>query len=983
MTIRPDGEYGTTVSDENGEFSLLFRNLADGDGFRIRAVRKVGYEVASDVLTRTHVYSSRVPMEIVMYNSADLQREKEELAARYTEKKMAEFQSQVKDLKRQLEKALISEKEYRSRYAALSEKVEQYQDLVERMSDVYVRTDYAHLDTLDVRINLLIEKGEFEQAEALIRSKGNPDERVDDFLAMEQSLQKAEQQLSALHEAVSTQRAHVEKDFKSLTTDCYNLYLASMERFDYQEADHVLRLLLRVDPDEPKYYANLGVLRARYQSLFAEALAILEQGIAHMESRFGTNDPGLATLYTGYGDVLDAVDRYSEALQNYEKAERVVLENPETFDKKSLAVVYVDISSTYTNMGLLAKAEETLGKAQALFENGKNVRLGDLCNVHNSLSIIYQRRGQFVQAFEQARTVMELCEQMPAGVDRQVTLAFAHARMASLYADMGKLEEALQYYEKALAIRQTIFGEYNTSVADTYNAMGNVYLEMSEAEKGAEMMEKALTIYRSLYGEDSAHVGYTLNNIGNTLRNEGLNKEAKDRYLQALQIITNVFGEVNPSVITTYINLAKVENLQLNFDAALAYMDKAWGIVEREYSDQLVDMVIPSLMTYGSIYSGMARRGYARPEKALEYYQKALALQMPMADASPIVTAALYSDIGEDYALAGEFDTGISYLQKALALFQKELGENTNKDASCYLMLGNAYALKGDNEAAIQAYLKVAEIDKQRYPEDNIRFYETYRSLSRVYSFLGKVDEELAYLKRAEEIMVLYPADYAAYHTDVYYRLGMVYNMLGNPEEALRSFEKAIYPASPYSDIYVQGAQIELGTLYFGFGRLDDSESILKACVPLSVSLYEKDPADNLFNYWSNLSNLGYVLSVVGKFDESETYLQKAYDLIAPYYEKDPASHIGSLGNTLVNLCFLYMANGNLQRLSEVAPKANEISKLLYELVPDAYQSYYVTTLKCMYLTSGDEASKWLEILGQVDPQDPDYLQLTAPQTGE
>jgi len=55
--------------------------------------------------------------------------------------------------------------------------------------------------------------------------------------------------------------------------------------------------------------------------------------------------------------------------------------------------------------------------------------------------------------------------------------------------------KALEYYQKALAIRKKVLGDEHPDTAGSYNNMAILYYTMQKYQEAAEMMQKALNIF--------------------------------------------------------------------------------------------------------------------------------------------------------------------------------------------------------------------------------------------------------------------------------------------------------------------------------------------------------------------------------------------------------------------------------------------------------------------------------------------------------
>jgi tetratricopeptide (TPR) repeat protein len=81
----------------------------------------------------------------------------------------------------------------------------------------------------------------------------------------------------------------------------------------------------------------------------------------------------------------------------------------------------------------------------------------------------------------------------------------------------GKNEEAIEYYEKALAIRRHVFGEDNAATAASYNNIGLAKQRTGHNAEAAEYFEKGLRIRMATLGPNHPETGNSLNNVAMAL----------------------------------------------------------------------------------------------------------------------------------------------------------------------------------------------------------------------------------------------------------------------------------------------------------------------------------------------------------------------------------------------------------------------------------------------------------------------------------
>lgn len=176
VTIRIRGMVNAVVSSESGEFHLSVPNKKDGDPIVLLSIHKNGYELKDkELLGRQLVFSSRVPIEILMVDQKQLAADKkriEENAYRVAERN---YQQKLKEIEAQVESSEITAERYRQELQQLQDKYEKYLALIGDMADRYARTDYDQLDSIDREINICIENGDLDKADSLIHTVFDPE----------------------------------------------------------------------------------------------------------------------------------------------------------------------------------------------------------------------------------------------------------------------------------------------------------------------------------------------------------------------------------------------------------------------------------------------------------------------------------------------------------------------------------------------------------------------------------------------------------------------------------------------------------------------------------------------------------------------------------------------------------------------------------------------------------------------------------------
>jgi CHAT domain-containing protein/tetratricopeptide (TPR) repeat protein len=146
--------------------------------------------------------------------------------------------------------------------------------------------------------------------------------------------------------------------------------------------------------------------------------------------------------------------------------------------------------------------------------------------------------------------------------------------IGAVYSDLGRKNEALEYYEKALTIQKVIGDRDGEST--TLNNIGRVYDTLGQKKKALEYYEKALTISQAVGDRDG--MATTLNNIGKVYSDLGQKQNALEYYEKALPIQKAV-GDREGEAAT----LNNIGGVYYSFDQkqkALEYYEKALPIFQ-------------------------------------------------------------------------------------------------------------------------------------------------------------------------------------------------------------------------------------------------------------------------------------------------------------------------------------------------------------------------------------------------------------------
>jgi len=353
-----------------------------------------------------------------------------------------------------------------------------------------------------------------------------------------------------------------------------------------------------------------------------------------------------------------------------------------------------------------------------------------------------------------------------------------------------KFEEAIEYYNKAIALKSDDPTIYNNR-GKAYNNLDNYKKAIKDYDKAADLDHNNSTIYlnrgNAYYNwkkyeeaikdyDKSAdldpHNPKVYFNRGNAY--DGLEKyeEAIRDYDKAADLDQN-----NPD---TYLNRGDAYNNLGNYKEAIKDYNKA---IELDPDDPKI------YSNRGNTYANLGKY-----KEAIDDYNKAIALDPTLSAAyfnrgTAYLNLEKYEEAIKDYgkAVALDPDDPDIYCNRGSAYYTLEKYEEAIKDYNTaadldpgdpdiYLNRGNAYAKLEKYEDAIKDYNKAVNLE----PTLSV----AYMNRGNTYASLKKYEEAIKDFDEAIKLDQNYPK--------IYFNRGNTYADLGNYEEAIKDYNKAI-----------------------------------------------------------------------------------------------------------------------------------------------------------------------------------------------
>ncbi|EGD72961.1 mbre TPR repeat protein [Salpingoeca rosetta] len=271
---------------------------------------------------------------------------------------------------------------------------------------------------------------------------------------------------------------------------------------------------------------------------------------------------------------------------------------------------------------------------------------------------------------------------------------------------------------------------------------------------------------------------------------------------------------------------------------------------------------------------------FGEHNKAIAYYETALAIRLRTEGEKGRNAAALYGNLGNAYGDKGDFDKAIELCKKALAIKVETLGEKHSSTAVTYNNLGNAYRNKGEYDKAIEFYEKDLAITVEVLGEKHPSTASTYGNLGAAYHSKGDHDRAIHYYEKALAIQVETLGEKHPTTASTYNNLGAAYKNKGDYDRAIECYEKALaIKVETLGEKHPSTAQTynNLGIAYKNKGEYDRAIAFYEKDLTITVeTLGEKHPGTA-----TSYFNIGLLHAKRGDKEQACAYIQHALDVFA------------------------------------------------------------------------------------------------------
>ena len=186
---------------------------------------------------------------------------------------------------------------------------------------------------------------------------------------------------------------------------------------------------------------------------------------------------------------------------------------------------------------------------------------------------IYFQYRDYQKAIESLESSLDIME---GELKLDTNLARCYNTLGNCYYGLGRPEKALEFYNKALKMREELSGcDYHYDMAVYRNQIGSVHEDKGEFKEAVECYKDALELLKELKCLGNEDEALFRRNLANVYVRQEKYKEAEEEAKKAFKIRLEILGN-HPDTVRSIFQLGVIQGNLKAYDKALDLFLEAW-----------------------------------------------------------------------------------------------------------------------------------------------------------------------------------------------------------------------------------------------------------------------------------------------------------------------------------------------------------------------------------------------------------------------
>jgi tetratricopeptide (TPR) repeat protein len=663
--------------------------------------------------------------------------------------------------------------------------------------------------------------------------------------------------------------------------------------------------------------------------------------IVHIvENNSGEKSRELVSPLLRVADSQRAQNKLREARQNYTRAIDIV-EDASGVESFELVRPLTALADLEYDESRLDKAAEYYGQVANLREQAaeKDNETGDVLHSLNRL-------------LEIKTTLL--------GADHP-EFANVLIMLGKYYSAMGKMDEAIEAYGRAIVITDKLPMQDKPEIARNLIALGRLHCKRARSQAGKEAeasFEHALPCFLRAAeirkGEPKKYVSAadlveSLNQVAMCYHDLNKFREAIAVYQQVLEAQEQGLGADHPDLAYTLTNLGRCHSALYEFDEAEPLLRRALRIRSQGFRRADDAELALNLFDLGNVYCQLGR--YSRAESVLK---EALSKQGENKVSKEV--ASTLDQLGTVYVAMGDFQTAIPKFERELAI-QKQLARDGDVSADLVAQgmhnLGWNLWQAGRFMEVEPLYKKALELSEKVWGAENVDVVTQIANRGWLYYDLGRFDDAEQFANSAlasrEKDARNHP-DYLADSLDLRAKLLMLQGKFEDAEMALNHSLQLRRDLFKEEHVQVADSLLNLANFYRDMKRFEEAELLYGK----ALTIRGKHLSSQSAGIAEVLNDRALLYVKQGKYSEAEPLLTRALSIREKTYRDD----CPFIGRTLCALADVYAHQNQSDRAKLCYDRAVQIFKKSLPDHPDTAAALEAYASVCKSTHADDKAAQ-------------------------